>query len=232
MFKKNFNKIVLGFSLLTLSVGFLLSYFSEPTKEEKVLRALNYDMRFTKKVATHEAKRKPTSDQFIEKAAQETQTTQSLSVEQIYKTFEPFEKYSIDEKWDLVNDVFAFKNNGEQPTIKDSFEYKGYTIFTADNRNASGLGNTNLFKLVLNKKTKKVGFLTGSLVITLKPGVNAKNFWQDYNVTVLDYFENSQILIVSPNVADELFEIKKIMATDLSVEKVEIEILSRFIEKR
>lgn len=239
MKKFNFKKFVFGISFLALTSGFILSYFSEPTREEKVLRALNYDLRFTEKVASQETKRKPTSESPAMTLTPKSSLTFGKNSEgdhvfakRLYELLANTPKSSLDEKWELVSDVVVIKNP-DHSDQNDAFEaFRGHYFFRANHQITKNYRPNQVYKLVLNKKTKMIGFLTGSITIKLKPGENAQEFWQGYDVTLDSYFENSQILIVTPNSPDELMNIFYSMKDDLSAEKVELEILYRFVEKR
>lgn len=238
MKQNNFKKFVLGFSFLALTAGFFLSYFGEPTREEKVLRALNYDMRFTEKVAHEEVKRKPTSEN-TKAIGPHSSLTFGKNVEldhvfaqKIYDTLANQPKTSLNEKWELVHNVFVVKNPEKEDT-KEAFEnFRGYHFFYSNLQISKNYKAKQIYKLVLNKKTKMIGFLTGDITVKLKAGTDAQEFWQGYDVTLNSYFENSRLLILTPNEPDELMGIYHTMKDDLSVEKVELEIIYRFVEKR
>lgn len=239
MKKFNFKKFVFSVSFLALTSGFILSYFSEPTREEKVLRALNYDLRFTEKVVSQETKRKPTSESSVKTVSPKSSLTFGKNTEgdhafakRLYELLANTPKAKLDEKWELVSDVVVIKNPNHDDQ-NEAFEvFRGHYFFRADHRITKNYRPNQVYKLALNKKTKMIGFLTGSISVKLKPGENAQEFWQDYDVTLNSYFENSQILIVTPNSPDELMDIFYTMKDDLSAEKVELEILYRFVEKR
>lgn len=238
MKNNRFKIIVFSFSFIALTSGFFLSYFQEPTREEKVLRALNYDLRFTEKVAQNNLKRKPTSEA-LKKHHNKSPLTFGKNIEsdhsftmRQYEIFKNATREQINDQWETISGITVVKNPESQDVPYSLDNFRGYYFFKEKDIDTKNYNNKSLMKLVLNKKTKMLGFLTGSINIQLKKEVDANNFWQEFDVSLVSFFENSNIIIVTPERPEDLKGIYLLMKKDIRVERVEPEVLFRFVDKR
>lgn len=234
MKKINYRKFVFGFSLIALIGGFFSNYFSEPTREEKVLRALNYDLRFTEKIADHEPKRKPTSENSKLNRSHFGKNTEldHVFAADIYKMLEREPKTELEGDWMLVTDTYAIKNLGEEHQSESFTAFRGYFFFKGERELFKSYQPELIYKLVFNKRTRMIGLMTGTLSLKLTSGTDKELILREYQLNQNSYFENSNLLLATPMDLETVNEIYKNLKLDSRIEKVNYEIIYRFVEKR
>ncbi len=222
----NFKKFVLSVSLVFLTVGFALSYFREPTREEKVLKALNYDMRFTDKVATNKT-RIPSNDQNVISSEVESATkkevldllgTLQLSDEE-YGTFK------------VVQKILVIKDPDSDIKALALLNFEEYYFFS-ENIDLPEKEKLKSFKVVFDPAAEKFGFLTGTLEIKLKDISNKDEVYHEYNLEPVKEFLSIKTLFARPVNTDELTQINSRMESDGRIDHFQSEIIQRFPKKQ
>lgn len=237
----NFKKFVLFFSFFVLVGGFVANYFSEPTREEKVLKALNYDMRFTEKVAQDSTKRKPTSVPSEGKKTKgsgnlnfgKNTTSEIVSMSKIYKDFYDSQKnISLNETWSMVKDVVVIKNPKPEHNNLAIYQFKGYSFFSKSIPFLSEYRPEEQFKLAVHKQSKLIGLVTGAISLKLKSLSEKENILREYNLNLQNSFDHILLLIAAPMNEDELITTYERLSQDDRLQNCEYEIIYRFVEKR
>ncbi|MCK6593915.1 MAG: hypothetical protein L6Q33_01835 [Bacteriovoracaceae bacterium] len=237
----NFKKFVLFFSFFVLVGGFVSNYFSEPSREEKVLKALNYDMRFTEKVASDLTKRKPTSENSDLKKTKasgnfsfgKNTSSEIVSMSKIHKDFsDPQKNIDLNETWSLVKDVVVLKNPKDEHTGFSLYRFKGYSFFSKSLPFLSEYKPEEQLKLAVHKQSKMIGLVTGSLSMKLKSLSEKENILREYNLNLQNSFDHIQLMIASPINEDELITTYQRLTQDERLQNCEYEIIFRFVEKR
>lgn len=241
MNKFNFKKFVLFFSFFVLVGGFVINYFSEPSREEKVLKALNYDMRFTEKVAADSTKRKPTSENIEGKKSKvsgnitfgKNTSSEVVSMSKIHRDFNDSQNnVALNETWSLVKDVTVLKSPKAEHSNFALYRFKGYSFFPKSIPFLSEYRPEEQYKLALHKQSKMIGLVTGSLSIKLKSLSEKENILREYNLNLQNSFDHIQLMIASPLNEDELIATYERLSQDERLLNCEYEIIYRFVEKR
>ncbi len=209
MKKINFRKFVFGFSVISLISGFFLSYFKEPSREEKVLRALNYDLRFTEKLSSNSSERKPTS-------------TNEDDLNDFHSVLATYNAFAINKEWRIIPELTALTRINETTNSKGYFKFNKFFILKDFEKSNS---NTNFFWPVIHNKTNAIGLLANEFSIQIKPDINAQSFGDRYQLHILKSNKRTNTFTISTKNAHEFIDIYHKIKDDKNLLSIDLTIL-------
>ncbi len=235
----NYNKFAIRVAFISLILGFVANYFSEPSREEKVMKALNYDLRFTEKVIvkTDEPKRKPTSsEEESENRPTDFGKLTTAMTDKAYLIYQRFvakkDLVHLQSEWFLTKNFYAIKGgNGEDKKMAIE-SIHGYYIYSEQQLKNLSLKGKTILKLALNKRTKNIGFATGMIVVILNEVESKQDILTDYQLEEYQFFMGSKVLISKPLIPDEYEIIVDRLKADTRIKSAEHEIISRFVSAK
>lgn len=142
-----------------------------------------------------------------------------------------WEKYFEEDAYEINDQNYRISNNliavtnGVDNTV---FEMSGYQIITFN----GDINTTSDARVVLNKSTKRLGVLTGNIILTLKNNISSQELKEEYGLITIRSIDHLGIVITKPQEGSSVFEIIPSLDSSDDFHEYEIEIIEGSINEK